>query len=359
MAPPVYREGQQVLHSCLLGSGERALYKATVQAVSASGRGHKYTLAYDDAQDDGSSGIEGVPEKDIRRDETVPQGVQRQATIAAHTPFAGGGEAPGGNMTERQRDLGKSTALVAREAAAASASAAAASASAAAAETKRKREEDVRAAAPKRRQGPPRAEEAAGAAKRGREEAGAAAKGPCAKRAAGDTAAAAAGEAHEIPDFTSYFMDDGNIRLPMADMVDGNDSDDHRVIDVQYAVADGEIRLIGVRGDGAHGLHGEHLANVVSAGLRSTPWSGVGTQVQQLWADGGRFGDKSYGDDEADAIAERCTRQALDMTRGGGNLRQLVAGASSSACKTMRACGLFMQNYPQKKEVWLRKYFKS
>ena len=48
MAPPAYHVGQRVLHSCLLGSGERALYKATVQEVSASGRGYKYTLAYDD-----------------------------------------------------------------------------------------------------------------------------------------------------------------------------------------------------------------------------------------------------------------------------------------------------------------------
>ena len=326
MAPPAYHVGQRVLHSCLLGSGERALYKATVEEVSASGRGvHKYTLTYDDAQDDGSSGIEGVPAKDIRRDETVPQGVQRQPAIAAHTPFAGGGEAPGGNMTERQREMGRKTALAARLAAAASASAAAASAAAAAAETKRKRDEDVRAAAAKRRQDPPRAEAAAGAAKRGREEAGAAAKGPCAKRAAGATAAAAAGEAREIPDFTSYFMDDGRIRLPMAHMEEGYEDQErvhHRVVDEQYAVADGEIKLIGVRGDL---LGATYSANVVSAGLRSTPWSGVGTQVQ-FWADCACFGDESYGDDEADAIAERCTRQALDMTRGG-NLRQLVARA--------------------------------
>ena len=64
-------------------------------------------------------------------------------------------------------------------------------------------------------------------AKRAREEAGNAAKGPCAKRAAGDTAAA--GKAREthgdepLPDFTSYFMDDGSIQVPMRQVLDVQD----------------------------------------------------------------------------------------------------------------------------------------
>jgi hypothetical protein len=101
----MYHVGQRVLHSCLLDSGARALYKATVGDVKKSGRNFKYTLAYDDAQDDGSSGIEGVPEKDIRPDPAVPQGVQRQAAIVAHRPFAGGGETLGGKRTDRQHEL--------------------------------------------------------------------------------------------------------------------------------------------------------------------------------------------------------------------------------------------------------------